>query len=72
MCEASLYPWSPFETLSYGFSLVLPAFTAETAQGPHVGRHCSLRPKDNDVFWLDEEKGKGKDGQGRNGMGREE
>lgn len=36
---------------------MLPAFSAETAQGPHVGRHCSLRPKDNDVFWLDEEEG---------------
>lgn len=34
MCEASLYPAAQFETLSYGCSLVLPAFLAGTSLGP--------------------------------------
>ena len=45
---------SPVETLSYGCSVVLPAFSAGTALGPHVGWHCSPRPKDNEaVGWAE-------------------
>lgn len=57
MCEASLYPAAPLKHWVIG---VLWCSPAGTAVGPHVGRHCSPRPGDNEaVGWAEIDSGWG-------------